>query len=351
MKQNLIVILFAAFLFSPFVSRAQNMVADTIRVHILSTDSVKHPVPISGFLDLRNEKSDFLSVYEQNKFLFFPVDQMVLSTQPLNKALKEYFAGNSHEQFTYHANIRSFTITQAKSFTKRDYILFSTLELLKVSNSDTSLVGTLYYEYPFQQHKNDSVTVGYQKVIGNWANQLSTDVSIIDKDIDELLGGNLYHFRRGERAVKKNLYTAVEVFGGFNFWGIDGEIWFSEPEGNQIFNRHIGLMRYTNQADRHTIALGRNMGQWNYRVNEQFLFSNKIAFLIGFNNWKDMATVNHKMEEIPAFSLSFSQRINYNSLDKSGLVFGLGIMEDLSYVIYHKPQLKIGLTLNCAYKF
>ncbi len=46
-----------------------------------------------------------------------------------------------------------------------------------------------------------------------------------------------------------------------------------------------------------------------------------------------------------------TQQINYNPLDKKGFVFGLGLMEDAHYIIYHKIKLNVGLSLNCAYKF
>ncbi|MBN1925286.1 MAG: hypothetical protein JW798_05570, partial [Prolixibacteraceae bacterium] len=86
-------------------------------------------------------------------------------------------------------------------------------------------------------------------------------------------------------------------------------------------------------------------------LNQNWIFSNKMSLLMGINNWKDIKTVGHKLEEILLFNASMTQSINYNPFDQTGLVFGLGIMEDLHYVIYHDISFNLGISLNCAWKF
>jgi hypothetical protein len=216
---------------------------------------------------------------------------------------------------------------------------------------DTVLVGSFYYERSFSQKKKENIGVGYETLIEDWCNQFERDVQSVQNGLDQVMPDKLYYFRRGAKAIEKNFYISVDLFSGLNFRGIDGELWFSEPEGHRIFNRSSGIIRYLDYPDFQSIAIGSNVRHWNYRISDSWLFTHKMALLLGVNNWKDMKTVSHKLEEILLFDASMTQQINYNPLDKMGFVFGLGLMEDVHYIIYHKIGFNIGLSLNCAYKF
>jgi len=234
---------------------------------------------------------------------------------------------------------------------KRQLVLFSSLELSKILPHDTVFLGTVYYDQSVKHKKKAPVAEGYELMLTEWSKRFTSDLIAVNQELDQILPDHLYHFRRDKMAVKRNFYVEAELFGGLNFWGIDGELWFSEPEGNRVFKRSVGIMRYVNHPDFQAIAFGSNVNLWNYRIDPKWLFINKMALLIGFNNWKNMDIVPHKLEEIPFFNFSLTQRINYNPFDQSGLVFGIGIMEDIHYIIYHQPKINVGLTLNLAYKF
>jgi hypothetical protein len=228
--------------------------------------------------------------------------------------------------------------------------LYATIKTSGIS--DTSQRGTLYYELPFDYKKKKMpVEEAYSRILQKWGHQFTTDLLEVDSGLDSLPLGNLYHFRRNAEPVQRNFYTGVDLFAGRNFWGVDAEIWFSEPEGNRIFNRGMRMMRYVEHPDFRAIAFGNDVRLWNYRINENWLFTNKIILLFGINNWKDMDTTAHTLEEIFYMNMSFTQKIQYNRFDQKGWVLGVGLMEDAHYIIYHKPKLKIGLSLSCSYKF
>jgi hypothetical protein len=335
----------------PFAAKSQKWVADTLTINFGKAPQ-QCSFRIDTAIDYRNQFPEFVSVFEQKKWLFFPVDQVVKTALPLGAEMKAAYQPISALDSSYNINIREFYISNTPSAYMRDLQLFSTLELYKSNGSEgPQLLGTFYYETKLSQKKKQAITDGYETLIDNWNKQLSADVVAIEQGIDKFTPEKYYHFRRGITAVKRNFYTSAEVFGGLNFWGVDGELWFSEPEGNRIFNRGTGMLRYVNHPTFEAIAIGRGIRHWNYRVTNKWLFTHKMAFLIGFNKWKDMATAHHKLEEIALFDLSFTQQINLNQFDKTGVVFGVGLMEDLHYIIYYKPEFKIGLTLNCAYKF
>ena len=335
----------------PFISNGQKWVADSITVGFGTTDTIAGTFNIVEATDLRSDNHRLLSVYEQKKALFFPVDQLVKTKTTLSDALLQRFNSNTNNGPDFGVTIHEFYIKNSTAGSKRNLTLFSTIELAKFDEKDTSFLGTFYYEQSFIQKKKLPVQLGYGTLIDKWSKNFTSDVLVINQGLTDVVGDQLYHFRQEKRAVRKNFYTGIEFFAGLDFWGFDGELWFSEPEGSRIFNRSIGVMRYVNHPDVQAIAIGRNVRLWNYRISEKWLFTHKLAMLIGFNNWKNMSTVAHKLEEIPYFNVSFSQSINSNQLDRSGLVVGIGLMEDVHYIIYHKPKLNVGISLNCAYKF
>ncbi|MCF8358383.1 MAG: hypothetical protein K9H26_06465 [Prolixibacteraceae bacterium] len=337
----------------PFFGFSQNMVADTLIVAF--NDTLK---PALGSLsiekvnDLRNTDSNFLSVYEKKKWLFFPVDQIVKTENPLARHVKQQYYSDSAGIAQYRVNINHFEIKNYTSLFGRQLILHSTLEISEQNEeNDSTFIGTFYYEASETRKKKEPVAKSYEALLDKWSMRFGGDLLAVQNEIDKVVPAQYYHFRREQRAVGKNFYTSVEAFAGLNFWGVDGELWFSQPEANRIFNRSSGVIRYVNHPDFQAIAIGSNVRRWNYRLNQHWIFSNKMALLLGINNWKDIKTVGHKLEEILLFNASMTQSVNFNPLDKTGFVFGIGLMEDLHYVIYHNITFNLGISLNCAWKF
>lgn len=302
--------------------------------------------------DKRKTFPEFLSVFEKKKLLIFPVDQIVKTKNSLSDNLKQKFHSDSLNVYNYIAVIHDFNIKNSRAFDKRYLSLFSTIELFRLNNlNDTSLIGTFYYDGTFKQKTKDDIKKGYEFLLQDWSEKYSTDIIAVEKGLDFVMPDKYYYFRRNQSAVSKNLYASIDLFAGLRFWGVDAELWFSNPEGSRLFNRNSGVIRYVNHAEYQSIAVGGNIKHLYYRINNLMMFENKMAMLLGVNNWKDIKTVPHKFEEIFSFNVSMSQKIFYNKLDNKGIVFGLGIMEDLSYVIYHRLKFNVGLSLCCAYKF
>lgn len=345
--------LLSIFLLFPLFGVAQKWVADSIIVQFGKPESIDSlSFTISESTDHRKIFPEFVSVFERKKLLFFPVDQIVKTPKPLVYHFEQKFHSDSAGVSTYTTNIHNFSIKNSSSLGKRNFALFATIELSEiVGDRDTSLVGTFYYERSFLQKKKQDITDGYEQLIEKWCQQYAADILLVEENIDQKVPDLLYYFRRGEKAVNKNFYASADFFVGLNFWGVDGELWFSEPEGNRIFNRNSTIIRYVNHPTFQAIAIGGNLRHWNYRINRNWLFTNKMAMLMGVNNWKDMDTAKHKLEEILFFNCSMTQRLNFNQLDKSGFVFGLGVMEDLHYIIYHRIGFNVGASVSCAYKF
>ena len=111
------------------------------------------------------------------------------------------------------------------------------------------------------------------------------------------------------------------------------------------------MFRYLNYGNRQSVAFSPNVSLFNYRINNNWLFQNKHGFIFGFNKWNDVDEAKRTIEELFLFQYAFSQRITHNSINKNGLVFGLGLFEEASYIIYNDPIFNVGVLLHCAYKF
>lgn len=348
---NVFLLTFSIVLFTTVSSNAQKWVADTIIVELLDNNNAPAPFRLKNIVDSRGVHPAFISVYEQKKLLVFPVDQIVHTTHPLSEVLVGRFQNDTLEGLDFDVDIKEYNIKNNTSLFARSLSLNAVIELSKNNGADTSFLGTFYYSDNVKQKKKEVLSDGYHTLFNDWCNRFTSDVIGVNNGLDELMSESFYHFRRGQTAVNKNMYINTELFGGLSFWGIDAAIWFSEPESERMFNRSVGLVRYVEHPDFRAIAFGNSIPLWNFRFTEQSLFSHKVAFLLGVNNWKDMDTVDHKLEEILYVNMSFTQSLNFNRFDRSGFVFGAGLMEDIHYVIYHQPKIKIALTLNLAYKF
>lgn len=328
----------------------QTYVADTL-IADLQKDSLlsfNHTLRVS---DKRDAHPNFISIYEKKKWLFFPVDQVVLTAQPLAKGFEQQLSGRSSD--LYALDIHEFYIKHSESTFKRTLRLDGAFELSKIEPAgDSILLGVFYYGTNVSyKKKGQSIELAYSDILTQFKKEFIYDLNIVSSDTLKNYKKGEYHFRKGASIAPKNFYVSTDVYYGYTFWGFDAEIWFSSPEPSQKFNRKSRMFRYLNYGNRQSVAFSTGVSQLNYRVNEKWLFTNKRAFLIGFNKWNDVDEEMRTLEEMFLFQFSMTQRICYNKLDKSGLVFGVGFIEEASYIIYNTPMVNFGVVLSCAYKF
>jgi hypothetical protein len=350
-RLKIVTLVFCLIVFLPNLLIGQSWIADTIKIGFGSAVQPNSAFVFSHCEDFRSRPRKFVSVYERKKALFFPVDQIVQLYEPLCGQMVQHFLPLAEFHSEYHPRVYEFEIIQKQSGRTRAYTVLSALELWEESpDSGLQLLGTFYHESVFKQRKKEPVDTGYQLAIDRWSTQLAADIVAMQQNIDQLIPGQLGNFRRGKNVVQKNFYLSADWVYGLNFWGIDGEIWFSRPENNKRFRRSSGIVRYQHHSNFKMIAIGRQFHQYHYRLNNNWLLSNKAGFLLGFNNWNDFNTANHKFEEIFNFNLSATQKLIYNRLDNKGLLFGIGIMENFYYIVHHQPRFDVGMVLNVTLK-
>ncbi|MDA3879286.1 MAG: hypothetical protein PF436_02760 [Prolixibacteraceae bacterium] len=347
--KQIIVALIILAAFGCKTTSAQQWVADTLTVSVWFPDTTRSSANIKTVNDNRNCSPKLLSVYEEKKLLIFPVDQVVQTTKPLSSIIQKQLSTPTSETSAFDIDIQQFNIERTSSMFKNQYKLYASIGIQETGAPATT--GTLYYEQTTTQNRKATDETAYVNVIQNWGEKFTSDLHAIGHGLDTMIAGSVPRFRRGSPPAGQNFYVETEFFAGLRFWGIDAALWFSEPEGSTIFNRSIRMMRYVEHPNVRAIAFGRDIRRWNYRLNDRWLFDNKIVLLFGINNWKDMDTSAHKLEEILYMNTSFTQRVTFNQRDKSGLIFGVGVIEDVHYIIHHRIKLNIGVSLSCAYKF
>jgi len=330
-------------------AKGQVYVADTL-ITDFKKDSLQPFNYSIKVTDFREEGPNFISIYEKKKWLFFPVDQIVLTSLPVAKSFENKL--NNVEGKPFQLDIFEFYISNSESSFNRTLSLSGSFQLSKIElNGDTTLMGMFYYENSIKNKKKKPVDQSYSEVINTFKTNFIADLSVICADTLKTEKPSQYHFRKGVGVAPKNLYVAAEAFYGYTFWGFDAEIWFSAPEPAQKFSRNSRIFRYLNYGNRQSVAFSAGVNQFNYRLNSNWLFQNKSVFLLGFNKWNDVDEEMRTIEEIFLFQTSMTQRICFNKLDKSGFVFGAGLIEEASYIIYNDPIFSIGAVLTCSYKF
>ena len=247
--------------------------------------------------------------------------------------------------------IHEFYIQQSLSLFNRSYKLNASLELSHLSIFDKSLLGTFYYEQTIKMKKKIQDSIAYTEALDFYSKQIISDLNFVCSDTTKVEEFGEYHFRRGANAFRKNLYLPIEIFIGLNFFGFDAEVYFSAPEPSQKFERKSRFFRYLKFENRESVAFSGNISLLNYRISESLLLQNKSAFFLGFNKWHDIDEAKRSFEEVFLFQFTARQAVYYNPLDKNGFIFGLGLMEEASYIIYNEPLFHIGLSFSLGYKF
>ncbi|MBI9068200.1 MAG: hypothetical protein JEZ09_12980 [Salinivirgaceae bacterium] len=348
-KKHLRIVLLFSFLLISGLAFSQAYIADTIVIPYGSKE-IQSSFPVNTF-DYREDQPKTISVFEKKKWVFFPVDQIV----NLEKSLAISFENTFNKQTlkpNYIVDIHNFYYKMSESTFKRHFKLNASIELSELqTNGDTNLMGVFYYENYNTQKAKDSTNLGYLNAIDSFNLNFEKDLDAVLSKKDQLATDENFHFRRGFSVAPKNFYTSVDIYAGLNFWGFDGELWFSSPEPDQKFKRTARMIRYMHFNNRQSVAIARKVNYLNYRISDQWLFQNKHAFLLGFNKWNDISEEKRTMEEIFMFQLTATQKITYNLLDKKGLIAGIGLMEEISYIPYNDPIFNIGLVGTLGIKF
>ena len=82
----------------------------------------------------------------------------------------------------------------------------------------------------------------------------------------------------------KPLYVQIRTgaFAGRNWYGLQGEIFFSRPEISNRYKTTSGIVRYQNNSDYESLSIGRNSEHFTFRKNDNLSLDIDLNILLGF---------------------------------------------------------------------
>ena len=330
----------------------QKFLADTIFMdfHPDSLISIGN-LHISAVNDLRHEDPRFIRYSTRNKYLLFPVDVEVLIHRPLADVLVKKSTVADKDGMYYKLDIKKFSIEKQSYRFSTSTVLTADIVLFSEKNDSDHYVGTFFYDYPYERKKRkETENEITEDLLNKWNTQFKLD----------LLGINATGYVPEAGSVNfipdpdvKSLYlnTVVTSMVGLNWWGLQGEMYFTRPETTPRNRVQSTLVRYQNNKLYQSIAFGKKAEHLTSRIAENISTDIDLNILLGLCKWKNVEINKPTLYQVFDLSLSSIQSILYNPVNSRSIIFRLGLIENFQYVIDRSPRFQIGLTAGAGYKF
>jgi hypothetical protein len=339
-RYNLLFFIFIVFSFSVY---GQKFVSDSLIVKFGRSDLQKINAAVDTIFDKRNFKPNCIAITERKKYYNVPIDYRILTSEPLNVGVKEMFS-NKQDSITdtkYRLEIKEFNIIAESKFFKKNYTCNSIISIYSVKNNINTYKGTLIYETQNAIKKNKKQPqTEYEAFIDSWKVLFATDMNAIvqHSPIDSTFSPpNLV---KKQSDFRKNMIISSDVAIGMGSWIVDGEIMFSHPEPQRQFYRQGNILRYRHEKKYESLEFSIANKQYNYRLNNNFVFVLKPKLFWGLNYWNNNEYSKHGLQDILLFDFSATQSILYNPFYKRSIICGLGIMESATWIYSEQVKFK-----------
>ena len=332
--------------------QAQKFLTDTIYVEfrgdsLIDTDKIS----IVDIQDSRNENPHFVRYMTRNKYLFIPVDQEIYTREPLSKGITSGISSDTGNTYKYVLDIRKFEIeTKKRRFTKPVYLV-ADIPVYRPDADTLRYLGTLYYDYLYQPlAKKETPVESTENLLNKWHTEFRIDlltIPSISLDVNPDITPN---FITDPKVKSLYLQTLGAIFAGLNWWGLQGEVYFSRPETNSQNTYTTGIIRYQNNSDYESFSLGKNSEHITWRKSRNLMLDADLNILLGFCKWKDIEINKPTIYQLFDVELSSVQSIVFNPINSRGLLARIGLIENISYVIDKKVKLQAGLFFGLGIK-
>jgi hypothetical protein len=330
---------------------SQKILTDTIHVVFHADTLIKmKDICIGSIVDKRDENPKFVRYNSKNKYLVIPLDQEVYTLRPLADEMLQGLQCNATDQ-KYSIEIEKFSIEKQKSRFSSSLILVADLPVYKNINDSLHYEGTFFYDYIYTPRiKKESLEQSTENILAKWHTQFKLDLFSLKMDSISRAQQEYSNFITISSIHSLYLNTGIATFVGYNWWGFQGEIFFTRPE-TSIGNRYLaGIFRYQNTPEYESFAIGKQSDHYMYRRNPNWLFDLDFNFLIGFCKWKQIETYDPTLYQLFDIELSSVQSMVYNPINHKGICFRLGIIESLNYVIERNPKCFAGILFGFGVK-
>ena len=349
-------LIFLVFLFCNIILKGQKYIKDSVFIPY-APDVVLplSPFTLKSVTDQRSIPGHILQISEKKQYLVIPVDYLYCFSYPLSEEIRNAIKTDSSK---INAPAISLSINEFRTGVRKggfiqEYYLKSYIGFTRYKNIDDSagISGKLVYEttIPFKSAKKKT-EIAYEKVINEWHREFVNDLNNISLT-DESAWNQIVPGLRDETFIYKNKLCGISSFlAGIDWYGVEGEIFFSSPEANNFFIRNLSTVRYINTEKYESILMGKNNENFNWRINNSLIFQVQSKLLFGLNRWKDIETTEHGLEEVMQFCLGLTQNIQYDIKENGRFIFGIGLLEDLYYIMYENYDIRYGIKLTLGFK-
>jgi hypothetical protein len=321
----------------------QKILTDTIYVNFHADKFIPlNNLSVVDAVDKRNEDPRFVRYGSKRKFLLIPVDQEIYLHQPLATEILQGIPGDSTADNIFELELDKFVIEKERGRFSSSLNLVADIPVYEIIGDTAVWRGTLFYDYVYvPKAKKEGQVHSTENLLEKWHADFKLDLLSL-RSADGI--GNPMHSNLVIDPKIKSLYlnTGIAAFYGYNWWGLQGEVYFSRPESDSRNHYMGGIIRYQNNPDYETFAFGRRAEHFFFRRNEKWVFDIDLNFLLGFCKWKNVDVEEPTLYQIFDFELSSTQSFIYNPLNEKGITLRLGIVENLSYVIGKMPKFQVG---------
>ena len=334
-------------------SHAQKFLTDSVHIHFRSDTLIGMDCPcIKSIQDNRNEDPHFIMYQTKNKFLLFPVDQDIHTTEPLARAIFNGLSGNDNCLRNYTLQINRFEIIKKKERFSSTTWLTADIPVFLNKNDSQYFYGTLYYDFPYHPlNKKEKLPESAENLLNLWHTSFKADLIGLDAMVAGSSGDPVSNLLTGPNVHSLYLYVQTGILVGRDWYGFQGEVFFSRPEIHQN-NRYLsGIIRYQNNSQYESFAIGKKARHFSYRSGKKLVYDIDVNILPGFLKWKHVESEEPTLYQVFNIELSSIQSVFYNKQNISGFIARIGAIETLGYIIERDLKLRFGLFAGLGYKF
>lgn len=318
------------------LAHGQQMVYDSLVVDFGCSHPTAVGVSIDTVVDLRHENPFFIGVDESTKYLFVPVDRFVTLSTPLSHEIESIFQWeqSGKTDTRYSLEIDEFRVLNERRFFQKKYITRATISIYTLDSlGEKKPKGFLVYDESVMAKRGKySEVESYRESLNNWKSRFVAHMVMITHCPQTEPHCKIPNFSSWSRPPKNNFITGLEGSFWKNTLLIDGELVFSRMESQKRFYRKAYTLRYRQEKKFQAFEWSLANDQLNYRLSNHFLLTLRSKLFLGINRWSETEFQQHDLLDIFILDYSLGQYILFNPYAKRGVIGGIGVMGDISYI-------------------